>query len=187
MHSDQKSDKPSKCNKCGMNLVLEIEVGKEKESYLPIYIIVALIVVVSFVVTISADAGFDIYIFLKNFMAGFFLIFAMFKLIDLKGFAEGYATYDLLAKRFYSYGYLYPFIELFFGLSMIAEFYTVEILWAEVFVMIFSGTGVLIKLLNKEKFRCVCLGTVLKVPLTKVTLVEDFGMAALAVLMIIIS
>lgn len=36
-----------------------------------------------------------------------------------------------------------------------------------------------------EQFQCVCLGTFLKVPLTKVTLVEDFGMAALAALMLV--
>lgn len=35
-------------------------------------------------------------------------------------------------------------------------------------------------------FRCACLGTFLKVPLTKVTLIEDFGMAALALVMLLL-
>ena len=61
-----------------------------------------------------------------------------------------------------------------------------ELLLMEVLVMGFSGLGVTIKLLKKEKFQCVCLGTVLKVPLTKVTLIEDFGMAALALLLLLI-
>lgn len=50
-----------------------------------------------------------------------------------------------------------------------------------------SGVGVAVKLANREKFRCVCLRTFLKVPLTKVTLVEDFGMAALALVMLFVT
>ncbi len=113
-------------------------------------------------------------------MIGFFLVFAGFKLMDLPGFAEGYATYDLLAQRWFLYGYLYPFIELFFSLAMILNFQPRLVLWAELVVMGFSGLGVAIKIAKREQFQCACLGTFLKVPLTKVTLIEDFGMAALA-------
>jgi hypothetical protein len=52
--------------------------------------------------------------------------------------------------------------------------------------MLFSGLGVAIKLAKKEKFQCACLGTFLKVPLTKVTLVEDFGMALLALILLVL-
>jgi hypothetical protein len=119
-----------------------------------------------------------------RFMAGFFLTFAAFKLMDLPGFAEGYSTYDLLASRWRPYAYAYPFVELAFGLLMVAGVGGAAILWAEVAVMAFSGLGVAIKLARKEAFTCSCLGTFLKVPLTKVTLVEDFGMAALALLLL---
>jgi hypothetical protein len=119
-------------------------------------------------------------------MSGFFITFAGFKLMDLKGFAEGYATYDLIAKRFFVYGYLYPFIELFFGLAMIFIPQATWLLWAEIFIMVVSGAGVLQKLLKHERFQCACLGTFLQVPLTKVTLIEDFGMAALTIIMLLI-
>jgi hypothetical protein len=118
-------------------------------------------------------------------MIGFFLTFAGFKLIDLKGFAQGYSTYDILAQRWFAYGYIYPFIELFFGLAMIFT-QSSWLLWAEILVMGFSGIGVANKLLKREQFQCVCLGTFLKVPLTKVTLVEDFGMAILALIVLLI-
>jgi hypothetical protein len=52
-------------------------------------------------------------------------------------------------------------------------------------VMGFSGIGVAIKIAKHEQFQCACLGTFLKVPLTKVTLIEDFGMAAMAAFMIV--
>jgi hypothetical protein len=120
-------------------------------------------------------------------MIGFFLVFAGFKLMDLKGFAEGYSTYDLLARKIFAYGYVYPFIELFFGLAMIINPTSVPILLAEIGVMSFSGLGVTIKLMKKETFQCACLGTFLKVPLTKVTVIEDFGMVALALVMLFIA
>src|SRR5262249_23622619 len=106
------------------------------------------------------------------------------KLMDLKGFAEGYSTYDLLAQKWFGYGYIYPFIELAFGLLMLAGYHTVGLFWIEFAVMGFSGLGVAIKLARREPFMCACLGTFLKVPLTYVTLVEDFGMAILALLLI---
>jgi hypothetical protein len=122
---------------------------------------------------------------IHRFMAGFFLVFAVFKIIDLKGFARGYFTYDLLAKKFFAYGYIYPFIELGFGLAMAAGIQSTALLLTEMAVMLFSGLGVAIRLVKGEKFQCVCLGTFLKVPLTYVTLVEDFGMAALALILIL--
>ncbi len=186
MHPEVTSDKPGRCFKCGMNLVINSKVrattgSEEKKSYKPLFIIVALIFITSLV---ASYPNFDISFIIKAFMAGFFIVFAGFKLVDIKGFAAGYSTYDLLAKRFFQYGYIYPFIELFFGLAMIIGLYEKQILLAEVVVMAFSGIGVLIKLLRHEKFQCVCLGTFLKVPLTYVTLVEDFGMALLALILL---
>ena len=196
MHPEVKSDKKEKCSKCGMDLVVEEKASKEplnhkvttdKESYTPLFIIFGLILLVA--ITISIRDFFASDFVWQNlvtyFMAGFFITFAGFKIIDLKGFAQGYSTYDLLAKKFSPYGYIYPFIELFFGLAMILTLFTTTILYIELLVMTASGIGVAIKIAKKEKFQCVCLGTFLKVPLTKVTLVEDFGMAFLALILLL--
>jgi hypothetical protein len=76
---------------------------------------------------------------------------------------------------------LYAFqFFLFFGLAMILYPTSVSLLQAEVAVMSFSGLGVTLKLAKKEKLQCVCLGTFLKVTLTKVTILKDFGMVVLA-------
>jgi hypothetical protein len=156
-------------------------------SYIPLIVIILLIFVASFVASLDNYrlGQFLVYDFISNFMAGFFLVFAGFKLLDLKGFAHGYFTYDLLAQRFFAYGYIYPFIELGFGLFMLAGVDSLFLLCTEVIVMAFSGLGVAIKLFRREQFICVCLGTFLKVPLTKVTLVEDFSMAALALVLLV--
>ncbi len=193
MHPEIKQDRKGRCPKCGMELVqsdkakdvVVSEPNDIQNSYQPLIVIVGLILLISLAIS-SKTQPFSTENFISNFMSGFFIVFAGFKLIDLKGFAEGYSTYDLLAKRWFTYGYIYPFIELFFGLSMILNIFPKEILWAEVIIMAFSGLGVAIKLARREKFQCACLGTFLKVPLTKVTLVEDFGMSALALIMLIL-
>jgi len=187
MHPEIKSNKPGNCPKCAMRLVKNDSMESKKidiaNSYTPLVIIILLILITS--IAISFSSGFIFSKFIFNFMIGFFLVFSGFKLMDLKGFANGYSTYDLLAKRIFSYGYVYPFIELFFALAMIANFQIKAVFFAEIIIMAFSGLGVAIKLSKQEKFQCACLGTFLKVPLTKVTLVEDFGMTLLAILMLV--
>lgn len=206
MHPEIEQEIPGTCPKCGgMKLVdRDVSIGSAMaidkssdvfedsinwKSYMPLLVILGLILITSFTLALR-DAQYGVFSLSKtisSFMAGFFIVFSGFKLMDLKGFAEGYSTYDLLAKRLYSYGYVYPFIELFFGLSMILIPDVEWLLLTELIVMTFSGIGVAIKLAKNEKFKCACLGTFLKVPLTKVSLIEDFGMAVLASLMLLIS
>ena len=151
------------------------------KEYLPLGIIVALITVVAGIT--GGNSGSDI--FILHFMAGFFLVFGGFKLISLKEFAHGYATYDVLAQRWFAYGYVYPFVEIAFGLMMLVGFHPDWLLWTEAVLMIFSGIGVLLTMRNRQDVLCVCLGSALKAPLTHVTLIENFGMAALAIVLIL--
>lgn len=163
-----------------------IPADENTDSYTPLIVIVLLITVSAAALALK-DLQLGVFTLgnaIRYFMTGFFLVFAGFKLVDLKGFAEGYSTYDLLAKRWYGYGFVYPFIELGFGLAMLMGYETRGLFIAEFLVMTFSGIGVAVKIAKKERFQCACLGTFLKVPLTKVTLIEDFGMAALALTML---
>ena len=203
MHPEVRQEGPGKCPKCRMALVPEEEAkrGHNEHSaqdqglgpttwrnYVPLIAIFALLFAATAVVAWKdyAAGDFSIRTTISNFMAGFFLVFAGFKLMDLQGFAHGYASYDLLAQRAPAYGYLYPFIELSFGLLMLADIEPAALLWTEFGVMAFSGLGVVIKLAKRERFQCACLGTFLKLPLTNITLVEDFGMAALALVLLFI-
>ena len=199
MHPDITSSKPARCSKCGMKRVHQSKVsgtpthiehmgnGHKKfnlKDYQPLFVIVGMISLVAF--TISWSQGLSFRGLIEYFMIGFFITFSGFKLIDLDGFAQGYSTYDLIAKRWYEYGYIYPFIELSFGLLMIILMAQPWLLALEIVVMVISGLGVAIKLARKEQFQCACLGTFLKVPLTKITLIEDFGMAILAFILLVL-
>lgn len=105
-------------------------------------------------------------------MGYFFLFFALFKFIDLPGFKEGYTHYDFIAQRVPAWGYVYPFVELALGLLYLLNFQSPTLYFLTILITIINVISVSIKLVKKEKFMCACLGTILKVPLTTVTLIE---------------
>ena len=149
------------------------------ETYQPLLIIVGYIAVASFAGT-SHAGGFDASAWMTNFMAGFFLVFSAFKFLNLRGFADAYTTYDLLAKRWHGYGFLYPFLELALGLAYLFRIAPTLTNAATLLLMGFSSLGVIGALMNKRRIECACLGTVLKLPMSTVTLVEDLAMAFMA-------
>lgn len=122
--------------------------------------------------------------FMNHFMAGFFLVFSFFKLLDLRGFVMAYAGYDLLARAWPGWGYIYPFIELALGAAYLMRWQPTITNAATLALMLFGSLGVLRALLRKSNIRCACLGTALNLPMTTVTLVEDLGMAAMAAAML---
>lgn len=121
---------------------------------------------------------------MNTFMAGFFLVFSFFKLLNLKGFANSYAMYDLLAMKVPAYGFIYPFIELALGIAFLTGFNPVFTNWATVIIMGFSSIGVIQSVLNKQKIQCACLGAVFNLPMSTVTIIEDLLMVAMAAYMI---
>lgn len=124
--------------------------------------------------------------FMNHFMAGFFLVFSFFKFLDLKGFAESYAMYDLLAMKVPVYGFIYPFIELALGIAYLINFEPQATNIATIVVMGFSSIGVIRSVLDNKKIRCACLGAVFNLPMSTVTIIEDLLMVGMAAVMLFI-
>ena len=164
--------------------------AEEKKSwiatYKPLLIIAAFIAGVSAIVSIQ-EGQFHSTTFMNSFMAGFFLVFSFFKLLDIKGFASSYAMYDLLAMRVPSYGFIYPFIELILGISYLINYNLIITNAATIIVMGFSSLGVIKSVVDKKKIRCACLGAVFNLPMSTVTIIEDLLMVAMAAAMLIFS
>lgn len=118
------------------------------------------------------------------FMAGFFLTFSFFKMLNLKGFAESYSMYDIVARKVKAWGYIYAFIELALGIAYATNFKPVFINIITVVVMTISIIGVLQSVLNKRKIQCACLGEVFKLPMSTVTIIEDALMIAMGGIML---
>ena len=154
------------------------------ETYKPLLLIVAFLIGTSTLIQYPfEDFHWDIW--MRHFMAGFFLVFAFFKLLNIKGFAASYSMYDIVAARWYGWGYIYPFIELSLGVCYLINFNDVITNWVTIVVLGVSSIGVIESNLNKRKIQCACLGDVFNLPMSTVTIVEDLSMVSMAAIMLI--
>ena len=152
-------------------------------SYYPVFLIFGYIAGATLLAH-AAGGAFDVMDWMSDFMAGFFLVFSFFKLLNLKGFAEGYRSYDIVTRSFPVYGFVYPFVELLLGLAFLTRFEPVLTNIVTLLVMGVSTIGVVQSLLKKTPFQCACLGTVIQLPLSKVTLFEDLLMVGMSIVML---
>lgn len=154
-------------------------------TYKPILLIFGYVTAISLMVSWH-DNAFNFMTFMRIFMAGFFLTFSFFKMLNLKAFAESYAMYDIVAKKLGAWGYVYAFIELSLGLSFALNLSPLVVNWVTLIVMTVSVLGVLESVLNKKKIQCACLGAVFNLPMSTVTIVEDAIMIAMSAAMLVL-
>lgn len=159
--------------------------SKSLKTYYPLVLILAYIAGVVALGQV-ASGGWDWMVAMRHFMAGFFLVFSFFKLLDLPAFAAAYGGYDVIARRWPFYGFVYPFIELALGIACLVNFWPTATNAATLAVMLISAWGVVRALLDKKAIRCACLGSVFNLPMSFVTLVEDGLMAAMAAVMLLV-
>lgn len=156
----------------------------EAASFYPLLLIVGYLVGTVMAIAWSR-ASFTLPTLMTGFMGGFFLVFSFFKLLDVRGFAASYRTYDLVAAAVPAWGLMYPFVELALGIAYVTSWQPFFTNVATLVLMSVGAIGVLNALLKKRRIQCACLGTVLKLPLTQVTLAEDLVMVAMAALMLV--
>lgn len=147
----------------------------EPTSYFPLVLILIYLLFLTLLVQWQSK-NWDFMEWMRHFMAGFFLVFSFFKFLDIKGFSSSYRMYDIVAKNWKPWGFIYPFVELIFGIGYWINF---EIKWltlATTVVMTVSLIGVLESVFNKRKIKCACLGTVFNLPMSTVTIIEDSTM-----------
>ena len=153
-------------------------------TYKPILLIFAYITGIALLVEYM-HGEFILMRWMNHFMAGFFLVFSFFKLLNLKGFAESYSMYDVVAKKWSGWGYVYVFTELALGIAFLTGFNPILTNTVTFVIMTVSIIGVLQSVMNKRKIKCACLGDVFNLPMSTITIIEDalmIGMSAVMVL-----
>jgi copper chaperone CopZ len=153
-------------------------------TYKPILLIFFYISLVTLLMQF-ANEKFDVMQWMRHFMAGFFLVFSFFKMLNLKGFAESYVMYDVVAKRLPAWAYVYAFTELALGIAFLINFNPLITNSVTFVVMSISIIGVLQSVLNKKKIQCACLGAVFNLPMSTVTIIEDALMIAMSAWMLL--
>ena len=109
---------------------------------------------------------------------------AVQKLQDVESFSTMFLNYDLLARRWVRYGYLYPFGEALAGILMVAGALT----WLSAPVALFIGTVGTVSVfkavyVDKRELKCACVGGGSNVPLGFISLTENLMMMAMAIWM----
>lgn len=154
-----------------------------KEYVKLVLVLVGILALSIFVTTLRGWGGNR---FANDFMAIFFMTFAGFKFINLEEFAHTYRTYDLIAQRIRPWGYAFPFIEAFLGIGYFVSTDAWQLNLVTLLVTGSAGYGVYKALTRKSKFHCACLGNFIKLPLSKVSFVENAAMFVMAAVMIFI-
>lgn len=121
---------------------------------------------------------------LEWFIAFSMCVLALLKLQDVESFSGMFLNYDLLARRWVPYAYLYPFAEGLAGVLMIAGVFR----WLAVAVALVIGTIGAVSVfkavyVDRRDIKCACVGGSSKVPLGFVSLTENVMMVAMAVWM----
>ncbi|MDH7637353.1 glutaredoxin [Sphingomonas oryzagri] len=112
-------------------------------------------------------------------------VLALLKLQDVETFSSMFLGYDLLARRWVPYSYVYPFAEAGAGVLMTAGVLT----WLSAPVaLVIGGIGAVSVFkavyIDKRDIKCACVGGASKVPLGFVSLTENLMMIAMAVWML---
>jgi hypothetical protein len=112
------------------------------------------------------------------------VVLALLKLQNVESFATMFLNYDLLAKRWVPYSYIYPFAEGFAGLLMVAGVLS----WLSIPIASFIGTIGAVSVfkavyIDKRELKCACVGGSSNVPLGFVSLTENLMMIAMAIWM----
>jgi glutaredoxin len=120
------------------------------------------------------------------FIAMSMVVLALLKLQNVETFATMFLNYDLLAKRWVPYSYIYPFAEGLAGVLMVAGALT----WLSVPVALFIGTigaASVFKAVyvDRRELKCACVGGSSNVPLGFVSLTENLMMIAMAAWMVL--
>ncbi|MBL7997435.1 MAG: heavy-metal-associated domain-containing protein [Candidatus Kapabacteria bacterium] len=149
------------------------------QTYTPLLLVFGYITLVTLLIQASRNEW-NTMLWMNHFMAGFFLVFSFFKMLDLRAFVSSYAMYDVIARRIPQWGYVYAFMEL--GLGILFALGVIPVLTnATAFVLMsVSVLGVIQSVVRKQEIRCACLGAVFNLPMSTVTIIEDVLMIAMS-------
>ena len=155
---------------------------ESSQSYKPLLIILLYLLGTTLLLEYSSGM-FLMKTWMANFMAGFFLVFSFFKMLDIAAFAKAYQSYDIIAAKAKWYGYVFPFIELGLGIAYLLYSDNELTHLITAIVMFVSLIGVIKSVVQKSEIQCACLGTVFNLPMSYVTIIEDGIMLVMALFM----
>ena len=153
-------------------------------SYRPVAVLFILTALSAMAATYAVTGALLTALTLQWFIAFSMVVLALLKLQNVESFSAMFLNYDLLARRWVPYSYVYPYAEALAGVLMIAG----ALRWISVAVALFIGTVGAISVfkavyIDKRELKCACVGGSSNVPLGFVSLTENPMMIGMALWM----
>ena len=157
----------------------------EAASYVPVIAVFAATAAMATAASYAAFGSLLTVMTAEWFIAFSMVVLAMLKLQDVEKFSTMFLGYDLLARRWVPYSYVYPFAEFTAGALMAAH----ALDWLSIPLALFIGTigGISVfyaVYVQKREVRCACVGGSSRVPLGFVSLSENLFMVGMALWML---
>jgi glutaredoxin len=154
-------------------------------TYRPVIAIFAVAFLMALAISWAALATIDAIRTAEWFIASAMVLLGLQKLRDVESFSTMFLNYDLLARKWVPYGYIYPYAEALAGLLMLAGAH----MWLSVPIALFIGTIGAVSVfkavyIDKRELKCACVGGDTNVPLGFVSLTENLMMILMAVWML---
>lgn len=160
--------------------------GQQGTNYTPVITIFATALLTALAVVFADNSTAGVMRLIELFVALTMVMLAVQKLRDLYTFSNSFITYDVLAIKLIPYAYVYPFLEAYAGLGMIAGLSAIMVAPVAIFIGSVGAISVIKAVyVDKRQFSCACVGGDSKVPLGFVSLTENLFMLAAGVWMFV--
>lgn len=157
---------------------------EDETSYRPVIVIFSVALLMALAVSWAAFSAIAPVRMLEWFIAISMCLLGLQKLQDVESFSTMFLNYDLLARRYVPYSYVYPYAETLAGLLMVAS----ALHWISVPVALFIGGIGAVSVfkavyIDGRELKCACVGGASKVPLGFVSFTENLMMVGMALWM----
>lgn len=160
--------------------------GQQGTTYTPVITIFAIALLTALAVVFADNQTAGVVQVIELFVALTMVMLAVQKLRDLYTFSNSFITYDLLAMKLIPYAYIYPFLEAYAGLGMIAGLSAILVAPVSIFIGTVGAISVIKAVyIDKRELTCACVGGDSKVPLGFVSLTENLFMLAAGIWMFV--
>jgi glutaredoxin len=162
------------------------EAGQQGTTYAPIIGIFSVTFLLSLAFSFASGLSLLSINTVELFIALSMAVLAIQKLQDLYSFSNSFITYDLVAMKFVRYAYLYPFLEAFVGIGMIAGLPAMSVAPISLFIGSVGAISVIKAVyIEKRELKCACVGGDSNVPLGFISLTENLFMIAAGIWMFV--
>ncbi|MFQ3250373.1 MAG: glutaredoxin [Glaciecola sp.] len=162
------------------------QAAQEGTTYTPIIAIFSVTFLLSIAFALTSSQQLLSMHTVELFVALTMAVLAIQKLQDLFTFSNSFITYDLVAMKNVRYAYVYPFLEAYVGIAMIANLPAYSVAPISLFIGSVGAISVIKAVyIDKRELKCACVGGDSNVPLGFISLTENLFMIAAGIWMLI--